>query len=802
MGVPVDSAQIQKMVALFRQRIAAAEREEAETNRLYGWLQKTSPSLDNDSIADVIHFLADYLESSPQLVEAATQAASGARLPWLLGPALGRAAAFWEKPQHLIAEEFGMLGLAESAYLTNRYLEKFSGKIEPSQQSLSMATPVTSLNAAMRNLIGKRLTVMLDAEVDSLFKTPAARFGIALRQLGSSARQVAPVLNSAVVLNNAMVLNLASGAFEGALHVGNKPTPSQLKVSESEDPVRIRVRGLVGRAKTGDAFAPRRIGTRDDAASASSATAGGPGDGKPPDAAPQRPVITLYPDIKASNPNPLSGSQLTVDVCLAHEPMDGVAGAVNVPNVTPYEVRTLRVHLLMGEISKWEMLEFSIADPKRKPAHFKLEVPRIAGERKIVSIRVNFYLDSRWCGEGVRNLEVRRDAAVKPLDKVPSPEVSEWCRQLTLEPGAKPPDLIVRIQRQDIWTYVWTCVSPHMEFAKVMDPAASRSVFAQGAEDFVRSSLKPLAGKQLGQLDIANIEGVGEFIHGATPKAFREAYWALWQEAARRMFTFESVLFITDEPYVPWELMRIPADPRAPGATAEFLSIRHDVGRWLASDSSRMVQSIDVSRVAVSASDYVGVKDIPELPWAMKEKHLLTEKYRANPVELKSSALLAFLESRGADAVHFACHGQMSIAAPLNSQLILEDNPENLRPTTVNRSEVRSGLGSAHPLIFINACEVGGAAALLSMVVGFPAAFLAIGATAVVSPLWAVHDESARNVAEMFYAQAFASPGIPLGRVLRDIRSRWREKRQLTWLAYVLYGDPLVRVRYSPSVST
>ena len=62
-------------------------------------------------------------------------------------------------------------------------------------------------------------------------------------------------------------------------------------------------------------------------------------------------------------------------------------------------------------------------------------------------------------------------------------------------------------------------------------------------------------------------------------------------------------------------------------------------------------------------------------------------------------------------------------------------------------------------------------------------------------PLW-VNDERAKEISEFFYNAALARPPRTLGDVMREIRARWREGRHLTYLAYVLYGDPLARIEY------
>jgi hypothetical protein len=302
----------------------------------------------------------------------------------------------------------------------------------------------------------------------------------------------------------------------------------------------------------------------------------------------------------------------------------------------------------------------------------------------------------------------------------------------------------------------------------------------------------------LERLKLADVEGAGEKIYRSTPPYFRDCYWALWNAATAGGFSFDSVQIITDEPCVPWELMRmidlVPASDLAP----ELLAIRHCVGRWLAAESGAMQQHIGVSKVAVSASSYDGISTVSaKLPWATSERKMMVDTYHADDVPLTSDGLLDFLEGGTAQALHLACHGKMSITDPDASVLVMEDTPHDLTPLSVARSEVRKGLGSQHPLVFLNACEVGAAGASLSLVAGFPAAFLYAGASALVSPLWAVNDERAGKIAEEFYREAFvAGGGKPLGAVLRDLRARWKKEKHLTYLAYVLYGDPMARVDY------
>lgn len=506
-----------------------------------------------------------------------------------------------------------------------------------------------------------------------------------------------------------------------------------------------------------------------------------------------------YPDIAADDVHPVAKATVHFSVSLAAKASETTTGVVKLPETPPELEHKLLVHLLFGTTSAWDTLTWSVQRGTIKAATFALPAPAIQGAQALVEVRANFYLNQRWCGEGQRNLDVRSDAAVAALAAIPLPELPPWRRDLVLQPDAQPPDLIVRIQKGAVaGDFVWSCLSPHMDFQPPTKGGDERMSLKEDAATFVRRTFAPLANMPLERLKLADVEGAGEKIYRSTPPYFRDCYWALWRAAAAGGFAFDSVQIITDEPCVPWELMRMIDPAPASDVAPELLAIRHCVGRWLAAESGAMQQRIGVSKVAVAASSYEGIATVSaKLPWAASERKLMLGTYHADDVPLTSDGLLDFLEGGAAQALHLACHGKMSITDPDASVLVMEDTPHDLTPLSVARSEVRKGLGSQHPLVFLNACEVGAAGASLSLVAGFPAAFLYAGASALVSPLWAVNDERAGKIAEAFYREAFvAGGGKPLGAVLRDLRARWKQEKHLTYLAYVLYGDPMARVDY------
>ena len=113
----------------------------------------------------------------------------------------------------------------------------------------------------------------------------------------------------------------------------------------------------------------------------------------------------------------------------------------------------------------------------------------------------------------------------------------------------------------------------------------------------------------------------------------------------------------------------------------------------------------------------------------------------------------------------------------------------------VDQQKVRLGIGKHHPFIFLNACQVGASGNQLSLRTGWPECFLNIGASACVAPLWSVNDARAKKVAEDFYAMT-RDQGMTLSQALRETRKQWVQGTHLTYLAYVLYGDPAARINW------
>ena len=114
-------------------------------------------------------------------------------------------------------------------------------------------------------------------------------------------------------------------------------------------------------------------------------------------------------------------------------------------------------------------------------------------------------------------------------------------------------------------------------------------------------------------------------------------------------------------------------------------------------------------------------------------------------------------------------------------------SPENLSGEPEN-------LGIAHPLVFLNACQVGRSAWSLTDIGGMASGFLYARAGAFIGAYWSVYDKAAHDFAIEFYKRLFA--GTPIGKAVKEARLIVKNNSHgdPTWLAYVVFADPSARM--------
>lgn len=151
------------------------------------------------------------------------------------------------------------------------------------------------------------------------------------------------------------------------------------------------------------------------------------------------------------------------------------------------------------------------------------------------------------------------------------------------------------------------------------------------------------------------------------------------------------------------------------------------------------------------------------------------------------------------DVIHYAGHASFDRDNPERSGLLLHGG-EVFPARRVHR------LIEGRPLFYLNACASGrvawdnsaqsvqGYSQARARAEGLASAIIYGGALGCIGALWPIYDRPAREFAIEFYNRVLE--GHMIGEAMRQARSVLRDRHpdQITWAAFVLYGDPTYRL--------
>jgi hypothetical protein len=271
---------------------------------------------------------------------------------------------------------------------------------------------------------------------------------------------------------------------------------------------------------------------------------------------------------------------------------------------------------------------------------------------------------------------------------------------------------------------------------------------------------------------------------------------ALWANRGQ----VESILVISEEPFIPWELVHLKAPGQALGADVCFLG-QMGLVRWL-HGCGYPPASIEVRE---DRARYI-IPDYPHPDWKLPatqvERRYLEQTFHATAITPQPNPVREALKGPAAfDLLHFAGHGMAENGNIAHAQILLEGRVENnnfipvyLSATTVEQFANLRGAepGGNRPMVVLNACQAGRAGYVLTRIGGFASAFLTRGAGIFVAALWSVGDQPASRFVAELYDRLRA--GDALAKAVATARETARKAGDATWLAYTVYGDPEARM--------
>ena len=238
-----------------------------------------------------------------------------------------------------------------------------------------------------------------------------------------------------------------------------------------------------------------------------------------------------------------------------------------------------------------------------------------------------------------------------------------------------------------------------------------------------------------------------------------------------------SLEIISDETWLPWELLRLILLPHSGGDTGFFLGESFATSRWLAGAEHAL--KFPLRRIGLIAPLDSGLRGVE----AEAERLIARLKGPTREVVRIPARYLEVtdaLASGSFDAFHIAAHGTSS---PRKRTMIILEEGERLTPQDLSGSA--ANFGAARPLVFFSGPPVPLWARHL----------LGGGAGAVIGPYWPPRDEPAVEFADSFYR--FFVEGYSLAESVLRARLSLRDRYpgDPSWLTFTVFGHPLARCK-------
>ncbi len=497
------------------------------------------------------------------------------------------------------------------------------------------------------------------------------------------------------------------------------------------------------------------------------------------------------------------GTEFTLSVGFS---LDGVAAdeivLPDAPPVIDFDVQIIGIGFTFPDGVR-RSLSVNRIDPTTATTTFTVRASKVTATTDGTLV-VAFARDGIACGRSLRVVQIR------PSTRRSNKKVVQPANGLVAEATkGQAPDLTVHIVVGAGSEVQWRFLTPHVEVVLPTDDVV-RPLTQDSARAFAQDMLQRLQIKEGTEWLAYHVRGMCQEITKVVPAEFWAALESVWRVCARKQ-QVPTLLLITDDPFVPWELAWLSDDnvdvTLLPAAFdgASLASVWH-VGRWIETTvHSRYkpdrpawppADAIDMAGMVVVTGGYA--EDAKGgLPQATEESKEIAERYQA--VQLSDDAgMLQVLDNRVLDAsgaamqpsvVHFAMHGRGDdVSRPLDVHLAPASgrgvDPLDLADAAMSEK--------SRPLVFLNACQVAESGISLSGYSGLPEAFLTGGCRACIAPLWTVDDTVAHRFAVEFYRRTI-DDGVPVGQALTELR-QWFDTEAgagtVTPLAYVYYGHP------------
>jgi hypothetical protein len=403
------------------------------------------------------------------------------------------------------------------------------------------------------------------------------------------------------------------------------------------------------------------------------------------------------------------------------------------------------------------------------------------------TITAEYSIGGERLGDAIRSIRVLK---AKDQRTRPAADRVEIGVNVIAPAGTEKADLTVTVRRSDRLGFIdWTFDSPHTDVVTPNPEPYPKEL--PDPEGFLRNAILQIDGAE-GQGGVFNdVLALANRVAQSIP----DAVWQAIRAVATKRGEPPTILLVSEEPRIPWELAKVDPPLIAGTDMPPFLAAQARIGRWVQATavvdgrtrpSPNPPRRKDVSSVGVVSGNY-SKTTWADLAHARKEAAALVKVYGAQKIGATNRDMFELLRGvPAADLLHFAVHGRYNPQNPGQESGIILTDGKSLHANEIAARDLASA-----PVVFLNACQVGAGQLELGAYSGVAAAFVEAGASAVVAPLWKIDDGIAMDIALAFYRSA--ARGEALSEVLRAARKPFVDSydtKSATWMAYQLFGHP------------
>ncbi len=498
-------------------------------------------------------------------------------------------------------------------------------------------------------------------------------------------------------------------------------------------------------------------------------------------------TVTRYTDISCPRRVWVEAERISVVVQLTVE-MPTRSATVAQLAVRPDAAVAIRLTALAFDaLNALEQTAEILPDSDSPPVVFHLK-PRVAGPTRLE-------FDFRQAGNPIGSAVV--DIEVTPYAVAETSEVRGGFA-MAMPQGLDAPDLLLYIQ------YDTSTATPLLRFTleetahgvvSLFEPVPLHSDPAAYAADLYRtlSELADDAGREADDADLQaeiadEVRRLGYRLwRQLIPRGLKERYLA-----DRAAWQGKTLLVVSDEPHIPWELVW-PQEGEERDEAPWSVSLR--LLRWLRPDAVNRYYAGPATALPFQAVACVAPSNT-RLQMLDRERTFVLgllparHGHDASPASAERRPVLRLLREGGYDWLHVVTHGDAPSTQNAAGAIVLED--DKLWPDDLIDPDVEGHIRATRPGFVLNLCHGGRQVWGLTQLGGWANTLVSAGAGLVVAPLWEVTDSQALVFAQAFYTHLL--DGAPVAAAVHAARLAARNGDP-TWLAYSVYAHPSARVQ-------